>query len=130
LNGLLRHGLGAPFAVGAVSFVVATLAMAAALLLATAVFRQPRPRLAGVATMPWWGWLGGVARAAYVTTVFTAIPAIGAAATIGLTVAGQQLASVLVDRHGWFRLPRRPVSALRMAGVMLLLAGVAVITLA
>jgi bacterial/archaeal transporter family-2 protein len=130
LNGLLRHGLGAPFAVGAVSFVVATLAMAAALLLATAVFRQPRPRLAGVATMPWWGWLGGVAGAAYVTTVFTAIPAIGAAATIGLTVAGQQLASVLVDRHGWFRLPRRPVSALRMAGVMLLLAGVAVITLA
>jgi bacterial/archaeal transporter family-2 protein len=113
-----------------VSFLVATLSMAAALLLATAVFRQPRPRLGGVHAMPWWGWLGGVAGAAYVTAVFTAIPAIGAAATIGLTVAGQQVASVLVDRHGWFRLPRRPVSALRMAGVLLLLAGVVAVALA
>jgi bacterial/archaeal transporter family-2 protein len=59
--------------------------------------------------------------------VFTAIPAIGAAAAIGLTVAGQQVASVFVDRHGWFRLPRRPVSGLRLAGVAALLAGVTVI---
>ncbi|MBX6376575.1 MAG: DMT family transporter [Acetobacteraceae bacterium] len=130
LNGLLRHDLGAPFAVGAVSFLVATFTMAVAMLAATSAFRQPWPCLAGVSAMPWWGWLGGVAGAAYVTTVFTAIPAIGAAATIGLTVAGQQIASVLVDRHGWFRLPRRPVSGLRMAGVILLLAGVTVIALA
>jgi len=32
---------------------------------------------------------------------------------------------VFVDRYGWFRLPRRPVSGLRLAGVMLLLGGVA-----
>ena len=54
---------------------------------------------------------------------------IGAAAAVGLTVAGQQVASVFVDRYGWFRLPRRPVSALRLAGVAALLAGVAVIKL-
>jgi transporter family-2 protein len=130
VNALLRRDLGAPFAVGAVSFLVATLAMAAVLLLVLALTRQPRPKLAGVSAMPWWGWLGGFAGAAYVTTVFTAIPAIGAAAAVGLTVAGQQVASVFVDRHGWFRLPRRPVSALRLAGVLALLAGVAVIKLA
>jgi len=129
VNGLLRHDLGAPFAVGAVSFLVATAAMAAVLLLATAVLRQPRPSLAGVSAMPWWGWLGGFAGAAYVTTVFTAIPVIGTAAAVGLTVAGQQVASVLVDRYGWFRLPQRPVSGLRLAGVALLLAGVAAMKL-
>ena len=128
VNALLRRDLGAPFAVGAISFLVATAAMAAVLLLALAL-RQPRPRLDGVGAMPWWGWLGGVAGAIYVTTVFTAIPVIGAAAAVGLTVAGQQVASVFVDRHGWFRLPRRPVSALRLAGVAVLLAGVAVIKL-
>lgn len=128
VNALLRRDLGAPFAVGAISFLVATAAMAAVLLLALAL-RQPRPRLDGVAAMPWWGWLGGVAGATYVTTVFTAIPVIGAAAAVGLTVAGQQVASVFVDRHGWFRLPQRPVSALRLAGVAALLAGVAVIKL-
>ena len=130
VNALLRRDLGAPFAVGAVSFLVATLAMAAVLLLVLALTRQPWPKLGGISGMPWWGWLGGFAGAAYVTTVFTAIPAIGAAAAVGLTVAGQQVASVFVDRHGWFRLPRRPVSALRLAGVLALLAGVAVIKLA
>ena len=58
-----------------------------------------------------------------VVTVFAAIPAIGAAAAVGLTVAGQQVASVFVDKFGWFRLPKRPVSGLRLAGVALLLAG-------
>lgn len=132
VNGLLRQDLGAPFAVGAVSFFVATLAMALALLLARLFRRGPAaPATQGTALrgMPWWGWLGGFAGAAYVTTVFTAIPAIGAAAAVGLTVAGQQVASVFVDRYGWFRLPQRAVSGLRMASVGVLLLGVAAIKL-
>lgn len=129
VNGLLRHDLGAPFVVGAVSFLVATLAMAATLLFSAVVLRAPAPTLQGLPAMPWWGWLGGFAGAVYVTTVFTAIPVIGASAAVGLTVAGQQLASVLVDRHGWFRLPKREVAPLRLAGVVLLLAGVAAIKL-
>ncbi|RIX79941.1 DMT family transporter [Acidovorax cavernicola] len=136
VNGLLRQDLGAPFAVGAVSFFVATLAMAATLLL-VALFRRapaaPSPAApapgSALRGMPWWGWLGGLAGAAYVTTVFTAIPAIGASAAVGLTVAGQQVASVFVDRYGWFRLPQRPVSSLRTAGVAVLLLGVAIIKL-
>ncbi|WP_429177995.1 DMT family transporter [Ensifer sp. LBL] len=130
VNALLRHDLGgAPFAVGAISFLVATLAMAAVMLLVLAGQKTSRPDIAGVQTMPWWGWLGGLAVATYVTTVFTAIPAIGAAAAVGLTVAGQQVASVFVDRYGWFRLPQRSVSGLRLGGVVLLLAGVAIIKL-
>jgi len=129
VNGLLRHDLGAPFVVGAVSFLVATLAMAAALLFTATILRAPAPSLRGLPSMPWWGWLGGFAGAIYVTTVFTAIPVIGASAAVGLTVAGQQVASVFVDRHGWFRLPKREVSPLRLSGVVLLLAGVAVIKL-
>jgi transporter family-2 protein len=129
VNGLLRHDLGAPFAVGAVSFFVATVAMVLVLMLALAFLRAPRPDVGGLPAMPWWGWLGGVAGAVYVTTVFTAIPAIGTAATVGLTVAGQQVASVFVDARGWFRLPKRDVSGLRLAGVIVLLLGVAVIKL-
>lgn len=129
VNGLLRHDLGAPFVVGAVSFLVATLAMAAALLVSTFVLRVPAPTLQRLPAMPWWGWLGGFAGAIYVTTVFTAIPVIGASAAVGLTVAGQQVASYFVDRHGWFRLPKREVSPLRLLGIVLLLAGVALIKL-
>jgi bacterial/archaeal transporter family-2 protein len=126
INGLLRTDIGAPFVVGTVSFAVATLAMAVALLI-TVALSDTKPQLAGLARMPWWGWLGAFCGATYVTTVFTAIPVIGTAATVGLTVAGQQLASLLVDRHGWFLLPRREISGLRLGGVALLLLGVALI---
>ncbi len=130
VNALLMHDLsGATFSVGTVSFVVATLAMALAQIGATALPGAATPSLNGLSSMPWWGWLGGFAGAAYVTTVFTAIPALGAATTVGLTVAGQQVASVFVDKHGWFRLPQRPVSTTRLIGVALLLAGVGVIKL-
>lgn len=130
VNALLRQDLGgASFAVGTISFFVATLAMAAVMLVTLAWQKTPGPHLGGVRTMPWWGWLGGFAGATYVTTVFIAIPVIGAAAAVGFTVAGQQVASVFVDRYGWFRLPQRPVSGLRLAGVLLLLAGVALIKL-
>jgi transporter family-2 protein len=121
INAQLRADLGAAVAVGALSFVVATAGMGA-LLLAS---RATRPRLPRA--MPWWGWLGGLFGAIYVTAVFTLIPEIGAAATIALTVGGQQAASVLVDRYGLLRLPRRPVTPLRLVAVGALLAGVLLI---
>ncbi|PZR96210.1 MAG: hypothetical protein DI537_02965 [Stutzerimonas stutzeri] len=126
INGLLRQDLGAPFVVGTISFAVATLSMIAVLLL-TLLTGGARPQLSGLSTMPWWGWIGAVCGATYVTTVFVAIPVIGTAATVGLTVAGQQIVSLFVDRYGWFRLPRREISTLRFSGVVVLLLGVAAI---
>jgi transporter family-2 protein len=126
INGLLRADIGAPFPVGAFSFAIATLSMLIVLAL-TRLADGPKPEFAGLMQMPWWGWIGAACGATYVTTVFTAIPAIGAATTVGLTVAGQQIASLFVDRYGWFRLPKRAISALRFAGVGILLIGVAII---
>jgi bacterial/archaeal transporter family-2 protein len=34
--------------------------------------------------MPWWGWLGGLVGASYVTVSLLAVPEIGAAPTIAL----------------------------------------------
>lgn len=129
VNGLLRADIGAPFAVGVVSFVVAAVAM----LIVVAAMRLTAGRIGGVGTgfaaMPWWGWLGALCGATYVTTVFTAIPVIGASATVGLTVLGQQAVSLLADQYGLLRLPLRTISAIRLAGVALLMAGVLAIRL-
>lgn len=128
VNALLRRDLGgATFAVGTISFFVATIAM---LILLASLSLWPgaqRGNPRNVGQVPWWGWLGGFAGATYVTTVFAAIPVIGAGATVGLTVAGQQLASLLVDQYGWLRLPKRPASRLRLIGVVLLFVVVALI---
>jgi transporter family-2 protein len=124
INAELRAELDAPIAVAAFSFLVATAAMA---LVLTAT-RGPAPRVAPLRAVPWWGWLGGLCGATYVTSMFLLIPEIGAAPTVALTVAGQQVASVLVDRHGLLRLPRRPITVHRLAGVATLLAGVVLVT--
>ena len=130
INAQLRADLDATIPVGALSFVVATAGMGLVLAGSLSIARAPRPRIAPLRRVPWWGWLGGLTGAIYVTAVFSLIPEIGAAPTIALTVSGQQLASVLVDRFGLFRLPRRPISGLRLVAVGALLAGVVLIQIA
>jgi transporter family-2 protein len=124
VNAQLRADLGAPLTAALWSFVVATAAMA----LVLAATRPPLPRAAPLRTLPWWGWLGGLCGATYVTSVFLLIPRIGVAPTVALTVAGQQVASVLVDRYGWLRLPKRAITTQRLAGVAAILAGVALLS--
>lgn len=131
VNAQLQRQIDAPMAVGAISFIVATLAIAAVLVVLLAYGgRTPTPQLRPLAAMPWWGWLGGACAAAYVTATFLLIPAIGAAVTVALTVAGQQLASAAIDQNGWFGMPRRRLTWLRGLGLGLLLAGSVLVQLA
>jgi bacterial/archaeal transporter family-2 protein len=129
VNAQLRADLDAPVTAGAWSFVVAAAVMLAVLAVAAARDAPP-PRVDRLGRVPWWGWLGGLCGVTYVTSVFLLIPEIGVAPTMTLTVAGQQLASLLVDRYGLLRLPRRPIPRARLTGVALLLAGVALIQVA
>jgi bacterial/archaeal transporter family-2 protein len=130
VNAQLRADVDAPITVGAFSFLVATATMAVVLAALLAIGRSARPAGTCLRAVPWWGWLGGACGATYVTSVFVLIPEIGVAPTVALTVAGQQIASVFVDRYGLLRLPRRPISRARLTGVVLLLVGVALIQLA
>ncbi|GAA4187943.1 DMT family transporter [Microbispora amethystogenes] len=130
VNAILRGEIHQPLATAMISFVVATVTIAVVLVALLALGRTPRPRLGGLRTMPWWGWLGGGCAAVYVTATFTLIPAIGAAATVALTVTGQQLASAVIDHHGLLRLPRRPLTAPRLTGLALLIAGSVLVQLA
>ena len=74
---------------------------------------------------PWWVWVfGGCAGAAYVTTALSSVPALGAGGVTAATVAGQLTLAVVADRAGFLDLPEKPVSAGRVAGVLLLGLGV------
>src|SRR5512143_1510064 len=128
INARLRADLNAPIVVAAVSFLLATAAIALVFALASYTARASHPQLRP-STTPWWGWLGGPIGAAYVTSAFLLIPRIGAASTVALTIAGQQLASVAVDQYGLLRLPHRRVTGRRLLGVGALLAGVALLQL-
>jgi transporter family-2 protein len=127
INAELRAELDAPITVAAFSFLIATAAMAATMAGTRVLGDNSRLRVEPLRRRPWWGWLGGLCGASYVTSVFLLIPEIGVAPTVALTVAGQQVASLFVDRYGLFRLPRRELSAVRLVGVGVLLAGVSLV---
>ena len=77
--------------------------------------------------LPWYYWLGGVLGAFYVFAIIVLAPRLGVALTIGLTVAGQMVFSLLIDHYGWLGIPVQPVNWLRVVGVLLIIGGVFVL---
>ena len=96
-------------------------------LVATAVLLVLRQSLAGfgdAARAPWWYWVGGGGMGVVVVLAITIVtPRIGAAATIGLLIAGQLAMGVLIDRYGWFGVEQVALSWPRVLGVVLLAVG-------
>ena len=121
INARLGTHIGGPIAAAFVSFLVGT-AMLGAYLLAT---RTPLA-LQGSLKLPAWVWAGGVFGALYVACFTVLVPRIGAAGMICLAVLGQVTASLLLDQFGILQAPKT-VDAVRIAGALLVLAGVVLV---
>jgi transporter family-2 protein len=120
LNAQLRVVLGAPVLAALASFLIGTATLA---LYAIAV-RAPRPVAAVVASAPWWVWTGGILGAAYVLLAVVLVPRLGSALLFGSIVTGQMLAALALDHYGLLGAPTHPVNGGRVAGALLLIAGV------
>lgn len=59
------------------------------------------PAREAIRSAPWYGWVGGLLGAAYLTGNILLAPKLGAASLVGLVVAGQLIFSVLLDHFGW-----------------------------
>src|SRR5687768_12237097 len=98
-------------------------------LIAVTVLFALRQSLAGFGDAlrsPWWYWVGGGGMGVVVVLTITVVtPRIGAAATIGLLIAGQLAMGALIDRYGWFGVERVALSWPRALGIVLLAAGAA-----
>jgi transporter family-2 protein len=116
VNAAIARHVGRPEWAALVNFAVGLLGLAA-WLFATAA----------LAKAPIWAWTGGLLGAFYVSAVVVLTPRLGVAATLGLSVAGQMLAALLLDHYGLVGLATRPVSAQRVVGAALLVVGVVLI---
>jgi transporter family-2 protein len=98
-------------------------------LVATTLLLVLRQSLAGFGEAlrsPWWYWVGGGGMGVVVVFTITVVtPRLGAAATIGLLIAGQLAMGAAIDRYGWFGVERFPLSWPRGLGVLLLGIGAA-----
>jgi transporter family-2 protein len=83
--------------------------------------------VAGATRVPWWGWVGGVVGVLMVVLANRGIATLGTAGFTALTVAVQLVASALIDRFGLLGAEPAPVSATKIAGMVLLSLGAALV---
>jgi transporter family-2 protein len=121
LQAPINAGLGkytGTFAAATVSFAVGTL-----LLAGIVVLSGKAGGLHNVTHVEWYYLLGGMLGAAYVFSALVLVDDIGAGGVAAATVTGQLTTSVILDRIGFLGLNEEPLSAPRIIGVGLLLAG-------
>jgi bacterial/archaeal transporter family-2 protein len=106
------------FAAALISFTIGT-----AVLLGIVVVTGHLDELSGMTNVRWYYLLGGVLGAAYVTTVLLTVRTLGAGGVTAATVAGQLTTSMVIDRLGVLGLDKTPITATRIAGVLLLFVG-------
>ncbi|MGY0575018.1 DMT family transporter [Bradyrhizobium sp. RDM12] len=123
LNANLRTALGSAAWSGFMSYFIGVICMAALALL----FRDPVPSAAIAARIPWFAWSGGLFGAIFIGLGIFLVPQLGAATFFALLIAGQMLGSIAFDHFGLLGVPVHPISAVRIAGVVLLVGGVILI---
>lgn len=121
-NAMLARAGGSPVLAALISFAVGTLALLIVWLLG-----GNRPGGAAFANLRWYAWLGGLYGATYVAVAAYAAPRIGLASLITIGIAGQIAMALWLDQTGAFGLPREPINLGRIAGAVLVIAGVVLV---
>ena len=121
-NVMLAKAGGSPVLAALISFAVGTAA-----LLVVWLASGNRPGPAPFGALPWYAWIGGVYGAVYVAVAAYAAPRIGLASLITVGIAGQIIMALWLDHVGALGLLRQPVSAARVAGALLVVAGVVLV---
>lgn len=120
INGALARKTGSPMFAATVSFLIGTLF----LLAIVPLVGNAMPKWADVRETPWWVWSGGLVGAVYVVLVIMAVQKVGASTLIVFVVAGQMIASLIIDHFGLIGFPEVAVNGKRLMGAGLLIAGV------
>lgn len=108
-----------PLFAAVVSFSGGTLALSVILM----IWSRGLPKIPQGVQIPGYLYIGGLLGAVYVTTALTLVPKIGTANFIAATIVGQLLMSITIDHLGILGVAQSPVSATKIAGAILLVAG-------
>lgn len=126
LNSRLGREFGSPLFGSFFSFCIGTVSVLLFVLVSRAA--APVGGFGAVASrLPWWLWLGGVIGAVFVSVAAMFVGRLGVTVFSAVVIGGQLIASVVLDHYGVLVPERHPISALRLMGIALLIAGIALI---
>ncbi|WP_411379760.1 DMT family transporter [Pseudomonas sp. MPB26] len=123
LNGQLAKGVGGDSVAAALfSFTAGAVCLGVFSLMRGGIVAS----LAAIPVQPWWSLLGGLLGAGALLSYVVLAPKIGLSALLGLAIAGQIISSLVIDHFGLMGASERPVSLVKLAGSMVMLAGLAI----
>jgi transporter family-2 protein len=124
MNNALRGAMENPWLASVVSFLPVVSLLAVLLM----CLPHPLPTEKGLAEMPWWAPLGGLIGSFAVIAGLLFVGKVGAGTFGGLTITANILMSLLIDKYGWFGMNVHELSAGRIGGAVLMVAGIALIS--
>lgn len=122
VNAQLRTVVGSPIIASVISFIIGAVALTVISLFGKGICIKKEWFEA-----PWWMWTGGLLGASYVLATTILMPRIGAASTVGYVLAGQVLASILIDHFGLIGATTHTLNLPRLLGAFLVLGGVVIV---
>ncbi len=123
VNSRLARSLGESLPAALISFLVGTLA----LVIITGVSKNGVSSIRNIGNAPWWALVGGLFGAAYVTVAILTVRTLGASGLTAAVITGQLAMSVAIDRFGLLGISRQSIGLDRILGLVLLVAGVALV---
>lgn len=121
LSGLIGRRLG----VFESSFVVHLVGL---FLAGTLMIGMRGGNLSGWRAVPWYAYGAGFLGVGIVAAVSFAVPRLGLATSLTLTIVAQLLLGALLDHFGWLGAGPHPFTATRAVGMVVLLAGTWLVT--
>lgn len=118
--------VGNPVQATTVAFFVATMAL---LLFCTCLGKTQLVGKAFSRDYPWWMWTGGLCGAIIVFSNAWLVPKVGVGVFSMALLVGQLALSMLMEHRGWLGAPRKSITWQKIVGILLMLAGVALIRL-
>jgi bacterial/archaeal transporter family-2 protein len=123
INSVMARTLGSALLATSISIAISLILA----VLVWLVWSRGAGDLAQMGALPWWVILGGVVGAVFVAGGVVVAPVLGMALFFVCVVAGQLLASTLVDHLGAFGLDAKPVSLIKLLGLGLVVVGAALV---
>ena len=122
-NAQLVRSIAHPWLVGLlVSLVTASLFAIAMLVTGSGL-----PQAGKIAGTPWWAWTGGVCGAVYVVATLFFAQSLGSGLFTGLTITAGIVTSILLDHFGLLGFKQHSAGLWRIAGAVLMIAGVGLV---
>lgn len=122
VNAQMRQYVGHSISTAVISFLVGLAVLVIAMLAVGAT-----PSSNSLKQMPWWGWIGGLLGAIFITVSAYSVRSLGTTLFFGIVIASQLTAALLIDHYGLFGQVKDEISIPKIIGIALLAAGTIVI---